>query len=286
MAIRIVVACALIAATGCRAQAVLTQQVEARRLASDLQVQFANAVDASSRAVMTDADEDAKAAVGEAEQASQAVQRDVEALRAVLTSMGYSEELTLLDGFMKRFADYRTIDGEILPLSVENTNAKAQRLSFGPAREAVNEFRAALERVAKSAPPAAAAGIELLATRALADVLDIQAMHAPHIAEPEDEAMTRMEQEMTASERQARVALDQLRTLVPAASRSQLDAAAAALDRFSTIHREIITLSRRNSDVRSLALSLGQKRMITAQCDEQLRALQTALVRHTVGATR
>jgi hypothetical protein len=37
--------------------------------------------------------------------------------------------------------------------------------------------------------------------------------------------------------------------------------------------------------VRSLALTLGQKRMITAQCDEQLRALQSALARHTVGAT-
>jgi hypothetical protein len=70
------------------------------------------------------------------------------------------------------------------------------------------------------------------------------------------------------------------------ASRAPLAAAAAALDRFEKIHAEIITLSRRNSEVRSLALSLGRKRLVTAQCDEQLRALEASLAKHTVGGTR
>jgi hypothetical protein len=275
-----------IGATACSAQAVLTQQVEARRLASDLQVQFANAVDASNRAVMTDADEDAKSAVGKAEQATEEVQRDVEQLRTVLTSMGYQEELDLSDNFSKPFAEYRQVDAEILPLALENTNAKAQRLSFGPAAQAVNEFRTALDAVVTAAPPDTAMRLELLATRTVADVLDVQALHAPHIAEPEDEPMTRMEQTMTASEQDARRALEQMRAFVSATSQSHLKAAAAALDRFSTVHREIITLSRRNSEVRSLALSLGRKRMISAQCDDQLRALQDALAKHSIGPTR
>jgi hypothetical protein len=37
--------------------AVLTQQVEARRVAADLHVQFTKAADAANRAVMADADE-------------------------------------------------------------------------------------------------------------------------------------------------------------------------------------------------------------------------------------
>jgi hypothetical protein len=283
---RFVVACAVIAVSGCRAQAVLTQQVEARRLASDLQVQFAKAVEASNRAVMTDADEDSTAAVSEAEQATQAVVRDVEQLRTVLTSMGYSEELGLLDDFTKRFDDYRMLDAEILPLAVENTNAKAQRLSFGPAADAVNEFRVSLDAAVKSAPAATASRVQLLAARALAAVLDIQVLHAPHIAEPEDEPMTKMEQRMVASQRDARQALAQMNELSSPPARAQLKAATTALDRFEKIHAEIITLSRRNSDVRSLALSLGRKRLITAQCDEQLRALQTSLAKHAVSATR
>ena len=52
------------------------------------------------------------------------------------------------------------------------------------------------------------------------------------------------------------------------------------------IHKEIITLSRRNSDVRSLALSLGRKRTVTAECEEQLQALEEALAKHEFTATR
>jgi hypothetical protein len=286
MTMRIVVVCAALAATGCRAQAVLTQQVEARRLASELQAQFSKATEASNRAVMSDADEDSTASVREAEQATQEVARIVEQLRTVLNSMGYSAELELLDGFTKQFEDYREVDAEILPLAVENTNAKAQRLSFGPAADAVNEFRTALDAAVKTSPVDVRPRVELLAARAAEAVLDIRVLHAPHIAEAEDEAMTRMEQRMAASEKQARTALAQMPPLLPAASRPQLTAATNALDTFMKVHVEIITLSRRNSDVRSLSLSLGRKRMVTAQCDDQLRALQESLAKHSVGATR
>ena len=74
-------------------------------LADDLQVQFSKATEASNRAVMSDADGDSTAAVREAEQATQTVLREVEQLRTVLMSMGYSQELELLDAFTKRFAE-------------------------------------------------------------------------------------------------------------------------------------------------------------------------------------
>lgn len=286
MTTRALVAIAALTTVACSAQAVLTQQVEARRLASNLQVQFSKTTEASNRAVMSDADEDSRAAVREAEQATQVVLHEVGQLRAVLMSMGYSEELELLDGFTKRFDVYRTLEAEILPLAVEHTNEKAQRLSFGPAADAVHEFRTALDAAVKSAPPDVRPRLELLAARAVEAVLDIQVLYAPHIAEAEDEAMTRMEQRMAASEKLARTTLTQMQALLPAASRPQLTAVTIALDKFMTIHAEIITLSRRNSDVRSLSLTLGRKRMITAQCDEQLRALQESLAKHSVGPTR
>lgn len=62
--------------------------------------------------------------------------------------------------------------------------------------------------------------------------------------------------------------------------------AVGALDRFTAIHKEIIKLSRRNSEVRSLSLSLGRKRTITAQCEDRLRALEEALAKHQFTATR
>jgi hypothetical protein len=63
---------------------VLTEQVEARRLASNLRVQFTKAAEASNRAVMEVTDEASSAAAREAGQATQAVERDVETLHRIL----------------------------------------------------------------------------------------------------------------------------------------------------------------------------------------------------------
>ena len=64
------------------------------------------------------------------------------------------------------------------------------------------------------------------------------------------------------------------------------DAAAAAFDRFITVHAEIITLSRRNSNVRSLALTLGNKQKATIECETGLQAIEAALSQHEFTATR
>jgi hypothetical protein len=270
----------------CNAQAVLTQQVEARRLASELQVRFTTAADASNRAVMSDSDEAAAAAVQEAEQATQAVLRNVEQLAAILKSMGYSEELGLVETFKSRFAEYQKLDAEILLLAVENTNLKAQRLSLGPGREAATAFRTALDAAARTARPADAARVEALAAKAAAAVLEVQVLQAPHIAEAEDAAMTRMENEMAALEAAARTDLERLKALLPSQAGPQLTMAVEALDRFRAINVDIIKLSRRNSDVRSLALTFGRKRTVIAQCDDQLRALRETLSKHMMNATR
>ena len=97
-------------------------------------------------------------------------------------------------------------------------------------------------------------------------------LQAPHIAESDDAAMTRIESRMKAAGARQRARLHSTSLKAPAA--------AAALDRFMGINDEIVALSRRNSNVRSLALSLGRKRMVTAECEDDLRALEEALAKH------
>jgi hypothetical protein len=157
---------------------------------------------------------------------------------------------------------------------------------FGPARTASEEFRAALETAARSVRPADASAAEGLAARAGESVLEIQVLLAQHIAEADDGAMTRLEEGGARSERAARAALDGLAARTPPAGSVHLEAARAALDRFRTASAEIVALSRRNSNVRSLALSLGRKRQVTTECDEQLRALESAIQAHEFTATR
>jgi hypothetical protein len=68
--------------------------------------------------------------------------------------------------------------------------------------------------------------------------------------------------------------------------RAQVSTAAAALGRFEDVTKEIVRLSRRNSNVRSLELSLRQKPAVAAACDEGLRVIQDALAKEAFTATR
>jgi hypothetical protein len=282
------IAIALATGAGCGngSTLVLTQQVEARRLASDLRVQFSKAADATNRAVMAVTDETSSAAVREAEQATRAVERDIEALRQILQALAYADDVRHLDAFKTCFVGYQALDADILPLAVENTNIKAQRLSFGPGRDAANAFRQSLEAAGQRITAKNTCCVEALVSKAIAAVLNIQVTQARHIAESDEAEMSRMEGEMAVSEADARKAVDTLRGLLPSAAAPQLAAAAAALDRFKAINAELVTLSRRNSNVRSLALSLGRKRTVTAECDDILHALDDALAKHDFTATR
>ena len=285
--IAVVIAFVSVSQAACRSsQAALTQLMEARRLASELRVQFAQAAEAANRAVMAEADDASAAAVEEARRAGQIVEHDVQALRPILESLGYAEDLKYLNAFNSKYDEYRRLDDEILPLSTENTNMKAQRLSFGASREAANAFRTSIVAALKSGSAKDACAAELAGARAQIALLEIQSIQAPHIAEAEDMAMTRMEEEMATSAASAQKALDELRRTLSPAATSQLTAAGAALDRFMSINKEIVALSRRNSNVRSLALSLGRKRIVAAECLAQLQGLEETLAKHQFSATR
>ena len=258
---------ALVAAVGCSQDTSLARLTEARQLAAQLRVQFSQAADAANRAVMADTETTSQASVREAEQLSQGVQQGTDALAPLLTSLRFADESRLLDEFRSRFAEYRALDRSILQLASEETNLTAQRLSFGAGREAADAFRDALAAVAPGNTTTERWHVEALIAIAVLRVREIQVRQAPHIAEADDAAMTRMETEMAASEAAVRTALTTLASLVDAPSRARLATATAALDRFMAVNAEIVALSRRNTNVRSLALSLTRKRLVTAACE-------------------
>ena len=276
-AIAALLLCATCACRGTAPDTSLERLIESRRLTSDLLVQLAKSADAGNRAVMAQTEEASAAFVREAEQAAAAIQRDAEALRPALQSLGYADETRLLDEFEKRFAGYRTVDRTLLDLTAENTNLKAQRLSFGPASQAADALRDALGGLSGGD---AAPRVEAAAANAIAAVREIQVLQAPHIAEADDAAMTEMEKRMAAEETAARRALQSLAPLVGQAAAPRLAQATAALERFSMLNAEIVNLSRRNTNVRSLALSLDEKRKLTGPCEQSLRALVDALGKH------
>jgi hypothetical protein len=271
---------------GCHWDTAFERLQEARRLAADLLVQFLKASDAGNRAVMADTDEASVAFAREARGATEAAQNDADTLALLLQSLGLSSEARLLDEFRTKFAEYRALDRSILDLAVENTNLKAQRLSFGSAREAADALQESLDAVVRSAPAKDSWHVNALAATAMASAREIQALEAPHIAEADDGAMTRLEKRMAAAEATARNALETLEGLIPPASRPRLAAADAAFNRLIGVNAQIVRLSRRNSNVRSLALSLNQKRTLAAACEASLRAVRDGLAKRGFTGTR
>ena len=264
----------------------LAELDDARRLAADLRVQFNKAADASNRSVMADTDESSLQFAHDAELGTRAVETDLATLRPLLHNLGYSGETRSLEQFGEHFAAYRKLDHDILALAVENTNLKAQRLSFGPVRDAADAFRASLESMIPGFPTKDRCQGERLVNKAVLAVREIQVLQAPHIAAPDDAQMTRLEQEMAAREGAARQAVSDLSGLALPNGREPLAAAGAALDRFHAVAAQIVTLSRKNTNVRSLDLALRVKPPLTAACDDSLRALQDALGKEGSKATR
>jgi hypothetical protein len=280
------VAALAIAASGCaRGPSVLRQQVEARQLAADLHLQFTKAADAANRAVMADTDEASASAVREAEEATDAVQSDQDKLQPIVDGLGYADEQKQLAAFKKHFEEYRRIDADVLPLAVQNTNLKAQRLSFDSGRQAVEAVRAALSTAGRASAGGQKCCIDALVAKAAAALLEIEVIQAQHIAESDAAAMSRMEAQMATLTREAHQAVEDLRKALPSAGTALADAG-TALARFESINADVVKLSRQNSNVRSLAISLGRKRTVTAECDDALRELETALSKHEFRATR
>jgi hypothetical protein len=277
-----------VGASGCRnvPDPALTQFIEARRLTAEARVQFVKASEASDRAVMADTDEASVAFAREAERATKVVEADAAALGPRLASLGYRNEAGLLAEFEARFAEYQKLDHGVLELAVENTNLKAQRLSFGPVREAADSFANSLKTLAPSAPAAARCRIEALANEAVLAVREIQVLQAPHIAEPDNAAMAALEKEMADRQVVAHERTATLGGLAGLGAKPAFTVATTALERFATLSTQLVALSRRNSNVRSLALALGQKPRLAALCDASLAALEDALAKEGLNATR
>jgi negative regulator of replication initiation len=144
-------ALAVVVSGGC-SKSVSTQLADARATVAQLRATFTKASDASNRAVMADTDALSQTYSDEAVVAVRGIDQGVAALRPTLDSLGYAEEMRNLDEFVAAFDKYRTFDKEVRALAVENTNLKAQRLSFGIVREEADAIVDALSTAAHSVP--------------------------------------------------------------------------------------------------------------------------------------
>jgi hypothetical protein len=83
-----------------------------------------------------------------------------------------------------------------------------------------------------------------------------------------------------------RQSLHALQPLTSSDRKPALLQAEAAYGDFEELTAKVLKLSRQNTNIKSLELSLNRKRNITAQCDEILTSLQDAVQSRSFKATR
>ncbi len=247
-------------------------------LVSSMKTNLLASAEAEKSSVMADTDEDSQAFAEQSKKAADAVDRARREMSALLKAGNSRPEMNAFEQFNSCWEKLREVDGEILPLAVQNTNLKAMRLSFVPAGEAIKGMEAALNQLMNaSGSLPVALQITRLCSVAEVNALNIYLLQAPHIAETADAEMDRIEASMKQYDEQVNGALEDLRSLVDEGGRALLSKAEASYEEFRKINAQIIDLSRKNSNIRSFAISLGRKRNATAQCLDALSGLEKAV---------
>jgi hypothetical protein len=238
-------------------------------------------------AVMADTDAASEEFADEARAAAAAVEAKRRELGDLIRAANRPEQTRLFDDFSACWQRYQQMHDAILGLAVQNTNLKAQRLSFEPASAALDRMQAALERLeAAGGASVRAAERTRAACRALVAALRIHLLESRHIAEPEDAEMDSIEARMRELDGEVREGFDALARSSGEAEAAALEESRAAWGDFQKVHAEVLSLSRQNTNVRSFALSLDRARKTTAECESLLGALQRAISSERSEATR
>ena len=247
---------------------------KARRIAlvESMRLNLASASEAEKSAVMAVTDADSQTYADQARAAATTVDQARTELGELLQTGGNQNERDLLAQFSNAFTEFQRIDKDLLDLAVKNTNLKASSLAFGPAAAALTEMDAALARLVTDDVK-----VTRLADDARIAALRLQTLLPPHIAEESDQKMDEMEASMAGEDRVVRKNLDDLAAMPNLAGNADLKAATSAYARFTDFKAQILKLSRENTTVRSLTISLGQKRKVMLVCQDALAALKTAI---------
>lgn len=261
-------------------------------LVGRMRADLASAAEAEKSAVLATTDDDSLAFADRARALSAGVEQARQELSMLLQTDGTQNERDLLAQFSQAFVELQRIDADVLSLAVKNTNLKAYALAYGPAAEALGDMGAALARLGADGGDARTdAGspestkAALLASAAQVAALRIQTSLPPHIAAERDETMDELEARMATEEQGVRTSLDGLAALPSLAGNADLATAASQWARFGGIKSQILALSRENTNVRSLDMSLHRKRTVLLVTQDALASLQRAVEEEHVGGT-
>jgi hypothetical protein len=266
---------------------VLGNTTKVIEIASRMRINLLKSTDLTKGAVMAITDEESQVFANQSRESADAVERDSQELKGLIDAAKTDKEMKLLREFSDNWNHLRVIDRELLSLAVENTNIKAANLSYTAAAQAIaNLERLLLELMDIPTSDGERAQMAKLAYQAVTAAYMIYSLEAPHINEAQDRKMDELERLMGTNEKKVRDALRNISRLTNQHGGIILKDASSAFSKFMEVHKEVLRLSRMNTNIKSLELSLGRKRKVAAQCEEILNSLQETVQSRSFKATR
>jgi hypothetical protein len=244
-------------------------------------------VEAEKSAVLSESDAESEAFAAQSRQAIAAVEAGRKELDALTESSRDGDELKALQEFDRCWTEFLKTEQVILDLAVKNTNLKAARLSLTEANDAVQRFVHDLsELIERGSSSVNCEQMAIPVLHAVTACLHIHYLQVPHIRSAVDSEMDQIEAEMKDNSAVVERSLDTLAALTDERGQALVKDARKAYGDFLEVTKEIISLSRQNTNVKSLELSLGKKHTVTAECDSILERLQEMVQNRTFKATR
>jgi hypothetical protein len=240
-----------------------------------LRIHLLKSVEMEKNAVMALTNKESLDFADQSRAASATVEQNLKILRSLIDAVPLQDEKKLVGEFANCWMELGKLDLVILDIAVQNTNLKAAHLSKEKGAASLQHFEQALEKIAPSfAGTANESRGTRLVCQAMTAALKMYTLHSPHIAEANDAIMGQIEMQMKTEENKTSNALDELAGIIGEENRDSVVQAKTAFADFLDVTAKVIELSRQNSNIKSLELSLGKKRTISVQCDEVLATFQ------------
>lgn len=254
--------------------------INKREILSQMRVNLSESVEMEKSAVMAPTDEESQDFAGQSSASSAAVENDLQQIQPLIDATSLQDEVKLIGEFKNCWSEFRKLDQVILGLAVQNTNRKATTLLEEKGGAAMQRFELALKEVMRSNFQAQAAKegrVAGSAWHAIAAGEHIVNLLNSHIAETSNEKMDQIEVQIQLADKEVVQSLDELGGIGDSENQDALSQARMAFAEFMEVTAKVRELSRKNSNIKSLELSIGKKRIIAAQCAEILAAFQNAV---------
>lgn len=257
------------------------------RIISQMRIDLLKSVEMEKNAVIAFTDPESIDFANQSRAASEAAAHDLDTLRSLVDTIPLQHEQKLMGELSTCWTEFGKLDQVILELAVDNSNHKAAALSRERGAEAMQRFEQTLENLYQLSPGSPNdARIAELVSRALIAGLKIYNLHGAHIDEGADGEMDQIEAQIKMEEKKVAESFADLGSTIGADNLDAVSRAQTAFAEFVAVTAKVMQISRKNSNIKAAELSLGKKRLITAQCDAILVAFQETLQNMKYKATK